>query len=161
MDSNQNNERSSSMNNPLNPQPVQPVAEPNPLQGAPVVPTTPLVVPTDAQTPVVPPVVSPQNPVSSPGPVSSPIGTIPPEGNKSNTMMIVLAILGVLLAAAIFGGIYWYITNQDQVSVPSETDTANTQNAQEVSNLNQELQSLETINVDTELVDVDRDLQSL
>ena len=123
--------------------------------------STPQPGPQVAQTPFMPP-GTPQPPVVAPAPqgVTPPM---PPSSHEGSSKMVFWLIGGVVVVLLTVGGIYLYLNNQQKdsgVSTLKQTTTpVNTPVPQAVTE--KEVDSVDIGDVETELKDVDKDLQGL
>lgn len=84
---------------------------------------------------------------------NQPVSEVPMNSKKGNSAMWVIMIILVVVVA----GVYLYIRNQGSLGIPTSTPTTSSS----LNSLNSDLNSADTTGNNSELNQLDRDLQAL
>ncbi|MBI2597502.1 hypothetical protein HYW41_05070 [Candidatus Daviesbacteria bacterium] len=81
---------------------------------------------------------------------------------NNNKSTIILLLVGIVVIFAAVGGIYWYLGKQQSSSNQQSQPIAGDQSAAEnVDNLNQQLDAVDIPQPDADFTSIDQDLQNL
>lgn len=104
---------------------------------------------------------TPMGPPIQPNAVIPTPSTSSPTKDDSSNKMILWLIGGVMFIFLVVGGIYWYLSSQQQVTEPTFQPTITIKPQDTVDTLDKDLNELKEDNLDSDFSSLDQDLQNL